>query len=306
MNHWKTYKNGNYIVHINLLDGTRIRETEEDDFVSDFATNIDMKATNYCDRNCEFCHEGSSKTGRHGDIMNEKFIETLHPYQELALGGGDITSHPDLIPFLRKLKEKEIIPNITVHQQHFEQKQSLIRQLVDEGLIYGLGVSVSNPTPKFIELVKQYPNAVLHVINGIFSVSDAKALSGHNLKLLILGYKHLRRGTEHFMKERNTVLMNQNWLYNNLQSLFDKFAVVSFDNLALEQLGVKRLIPEKDWENYYAGDDGTSTFYIDTVERKFAKSSTANFGDRYDLLDSVDDMFQVIQNEFDVAPPQKI
>lgn len=84
------------------------------------------------------CHEGSTENGRHGDIMNEKFIDTLHPYQEVAIGGGDITTHPDLIPFLQKLKDRKVIANITVNQIHFEQKQDLIKKMVDEKLIYGL------------------------------------------------------------------------------------------------------------------------------------------------------------------------
>ena len=45
------------------------------------------------------------------------------------------------------------------------------------------------------------------------------------------------------------------------------------------------------------GDDGTITYYNDKVERKFARSSTAEFDKRYDLLDSVDDMFQKILSE---------
>lgn len=39
---------------------------------------------------------------------------------------------------------------------------------------------------------------------------------------------------------------------------------------------------------------GKVTYYVDMVERKFAQSSTAPFDKRYDLLDSVDNMFKVI------------
>ena len=39
------------------------------------------------------------------------------------------------------------------------------------------------------------------------------------------------------------------------------------------------------------------TYYIDMVEQKFAKSSTAPFTKRYDLLDSVDEMFKKIVKE---------
>lgn len=287
------YKNGNFVTTI-LSDGTKIRETKDDEFIPTFAENMDIKLTNKCDGGCAWCHEGSSINGKHGDILNEKFIDTLHPYQEVAIGGGDATSHPDLIPFLQKLKEKKVIANITVNQIHFEKKHELIKKLVDEKLIYGLGVSLVNPTKHFIELIKQYPNAVIHVINGVLKPLDVKALENNNLKMLILGYKHLRRGNEYFEEEQNDIETKQQWLYENLEDIIQKFKVVSFDNLAIEQLNVKRLLTQEEWDEFYMGDDGKVTYYVDMVERKFAQSSTAPFDKRYDLLDSVDDMFNVI------------
>lgn len=287
------YKNGNFVTTI-LSDGTKIRETKDDEFIPSFAENMDIKICNYCDMGCKFCHEGSTINGKFGNILNEKFIDTLHPYQEVAIGGGDATSHPDLIPFLQKLKERKVIANMTVNQIHFEKKHELIKKLVDEKLIYGLGVSLVNPTKHFIELIKQYPNAVIHVINGVLKPSDIKALDNNNLKMLILGYKHLRRGNEYFEEEQNDIETKQQWLYENLEYIIQKFKVVSFDNLAIEQLDVKRLLTQEEWNEFYMGDDGKVTYYVDMVERKFAQSSNAPFDKRYDLLDSVDDMFKVI------------
>ena len=292
------YKNGNFVTTI-LSDGTKVRETKDDEFIPSFAENMDVKICNYCDRGCKFCHEGSTINGKFGNILNEKFIDSLHPYQEVAIGGGDATSHPDLIPFLQKLKEKKVIANITVNQIHFEKKQELIKKLVNEKLIYGLGVSLVNPTKHFIELIKQYPNAVIHVINGVLKPSDIKALENNNLKMLILGYKHLRRGNEYFEEEQNDIETKQQWLYENLEDIIQKFQVVSFDNLAIEQLDVKRLLTQEEWDEFYMGDDGSTTYYVDMVERKFARSSTAHMNKRYDLLDSVDDMFNVIRMEND-------
>lgn len=289
------YKNGNFVTTI-LSDGTKIRETKDDEFIPSFAENMDVKICNYCDMGCKFCHEGSTINGKFGNILNEKFIDTLHPYQEIAIGGGDATSHPDLIPFLQKLKERKVIANMTVNQIHFEKKQELIEKLVDEKLIYGLGVSLVNPTKHLIELIKQYPNAVIHVINGVLKPSDIKVLENNNLKILILGYKHLRRGNEYFETEQNNIEAKQQWLYENLEDIIQKFKVVSFDNLAIEQLNVKRLLTQEEWDEFYMGDDGKVTYYVDMVERKFAQSSTAPFDKRYDLLNSVDDMFHVITN----------
>lgn len=288
------YINGNFITTI-FSNGTVVRETEDDEFIPAFASNMDIKITNYCDMGCKFCHEGSSTCGKHGDILNEKFIETLHPYQEVALGGGNVLEHPDLVAFLKKLKDKKVVSNVTINQYHFEKNQELIKQLVDEKLIYGLGVSLVNPTDEFIELVKQYPNAVIHVINGVLKPEDVKKLADNNLKMLILGYKQLRRGNEYYSEDSENIIKRQNWLKEELANIIPHFKVVSFDNLAIEQLDVKRLMSDEAWEQFYMGDDSEFTYYIDMVERKFAKSSTAPFDKRFDLLDSVDDMFEKIR-----------
>lgn len=287
------YKNGNYRV-ILLDDGTKIRETNEDEFIPSFAENCDVKITDKCDGGCLFCYEGCTPNGKHGDILNYKFLDTLHPYTELALNGNDL-SHPDLIPFLKKLKEKKVIANMTVNQIHFERYQSLIRYLVDDGLVYGLGISLNNPTEKFISLVKQYPNAVIHVINGILSPSDVGMLADNDLKILILGYKMLRRGVSHYIINHENIECLQYWLKENLEEMLNHFKVISFDNLAIEQLEVKRLMNEEEWNEFYMGDDSEFTYFIDLVEGKFSKNSIAPLDERYDILDSVDAMFEKIR-----------
>lgn len=287
------YKNGNYVVKI-YTDGTKIRETEENDFIPSFAENCDIKITDRCDGGCQFCYEGCTSDGKHGDILNPKFLDTLRPYTELAINGNDLT-HPHLIPFLLKLKEKKVIANMTVNQLHFERCQDFIKQLVESNLIYGLGVSLREPTKEFVEAIKQYDNAVIHVINGILRPSDVEILADNNLKVLILGYKQLRRGEDWYLKDHENIVVKQDWLYGNLSGIIPKFKVVSFDNLAIEQLNVKRLMSDEDWSEFYMGDDGGFTFYIDLVEQKYGKNSLATV--RYDLLDNAEDMFQVIRNE---------
>ena len=291
--------NGNVRTSI-YSDGTKERFTYDDEFHPAFAENMDIKICNRCDRGCPWCHEGSTSDGKLGDIMNEKFIDTLHPYQEVALGGGNVLEHPDLIPFLHRLKDRKVIPNITLNQKHFEDNIELVDDLISKKLIYGLGISLENPIAEFIEKVKRFPNAVIHVINGVVDPVQMENMYNQNLKLLILGYKYLRRGSTWMEKEHAAIAANQWWLYEHLPNLINKFAVVSFDNLAIEQLNIKERWDEfsdKPWDEFYAGDDGMNTYYIDMVERKFARSSTASFDKRYDLLNDVDEMFRIIQNE---------
>ena len=149
------YKNGNYNVTI-FDDGTKIRENKEDYFEADFPECMDIKITNFCDMGCKYCHENSSVKGEHGDILNAEFIDTLRPFTELAIGGGNPLSHPDLMEFLKKLKEKKIIANMTVNQTHFQLHQNVINDLIrtENDLIKGLGISLTNPSDEFIEQVK--------------------------------------------------------------------------------------------------------------------------------------------------------
>ena len=214
-------------------------------------------------------------------------------------GGGNVFEHPDLILFLENLKKQKVIANITVHQVHFMQNLELIRKMIKEKLVYGVGVSVSAPTNDLLSALSEFPNAVCHVINGIWNEKVAEMMADRNLKVLILGYKELRRGNEYIAAHDEIVASNKKWLYDNLEKLFKRFKLISFDNLAIEQLNIKRLLSDEEWETFYQGDDGTSTFYIDAIEQKFAQSSTADFEKRYDIGDlTMDEMFKKITNEY--------
>ena len=178
MDNIKTYQNGNYMVSIDLANGTKTRENDFDFFKADFPECCDYKITNNCAQGCSFCHENSTSNGKHGDILGEqgiKVLESFHEYTELAIGGGDPLSHPDLIPFFRKCKELNLIPNMTVHQFAFMKNQELIEQLVNEKLIYGIGVSLVDPLqPQFLKTVSKYPNLVLHVITSFRYVYEGE------------------------------------------------------------------------------------------------------------------------------------
>ncbi len=177
---------------------------------------------------------------------------------------------------------------------------SFVESLVEQKLVYGVGVSLSSVTPALIEAVKAIPNVVIHVIVGVVRREEIEGLAGHGLKILFLGYKDLRRGHDFLWDELFYVYLCKKYLKEEIPKIIrskEYFDVVSFDNLAIEQLEVKNFLSKEEWEQFYAGDDGSHTFYIDMVERKFAKSSTASFDKRYDLLDNVDEMFRRIQNE---------
>jgi hypothetical protein len=95
---------------------------------------------------------------------------------------------------------------MTVNQVHFMKNRSFLKGLVEQNLIYGLGVSLVRVTNDFIDALKEFPNAVIHVINGLVNPLELEALSGEGLKILILGYKQFRRGKDLYEKRVNLTI----------------------------------------------------------------------------------------------------
>ena len=297
VSNWRSYINGNYIVNINLATGTkeRIQPDDSADFVPEFPESIDCSITMKCSLGCQYCYACCTPFGAEGDLRGAKFFDTLKPYTEIALQANEL-DHPDLMWLLNKLKQQNVIVNITVNEAHFMEKRDLIRKLVDNDLIKGLGISYWYYSTDFLEEVKKCPNAVLHVINGLITEKLLEPLYDNDLKVLILGYKELGRGIEYKAKKDIFLEDNQRWLYIDLWSLIDKFKLVSFDNLALEQLNVKRFLTDEEWDSFYMGDDGDFTFYVDLVNKRFGQSSLAKPEEMLPLEDDVISMFNKIRN----------
>lgn len=291
-----SYKNNDYTCTM-FSDGTKIRWNDKDSFNPIKPESIDLKITNKCNMACNMCHENSTSDGKHGDILNLPFIDTMFPYSEVAIGGGNPLTHPDLIEFLERLKERKIIASMTVNQMHFMQNIDLLKELTDNKLIYGLGISyIGGRHSNCIEAIKQFPNAVVHVINGIVHMDSLEALANNDLKILVLGYKEFRRGKALYDECGREIDSLKYQFYDMLPKIVNEgwFKCISFDNLAIKQLEPKRLMSDEDYKSFFMGIDGEYTMYVDAVNRQFAKSSVST--ERYDLMDDIADMFKVIKD----------
>ena len=308
MNILGVYKNGNYNVTI-LSDGTKIRRTDEDEFIPEFPENSDVCITKKCNQGCPFCYEGCTKEGNHSALMNgtefgQYWMNTLKPYTELAINGNDL-DHPDLDKFLIKMQEMKIIVNITVNQNQFMKHINYLKYLTDKKMIYGLGVSLSNSKDEnFFNEIKNFPNAVIHTIAGILTSEDVVILMKNHVKVLILGYKNLGRGINYKNNVYNHVDDYIKQLQFWLPKMVNQCKVVSFDNLAIEQLNVKELLfkgKEDEWDEFYMGDDGNFTLYIDAVNQTFAKNSCMPKDERFPIEGrSMTEMFNFIRDRYNI------
>ena len=291
---WK-YINGNYTIKI-YDDGTKERIYDTDP-TPEFPESMDVKITNYCvGADCKFCHERSDSNGKHGDLdFSIKLFSALPAGTELAIGGGDPTSHPNVEYMLSELKNIGVISNITVNSLHIRKNFAQLREWIQNKYIHGLGISY---TPAMMDqcvaIAKESSNVVFHMIMGVNTVDDLNRLieKVENPKVLLLGYKQYGRGESYYNEKVEDT--KYEW-YVRLHEFFNKKNLtLSFDNLGIKQANLKRFFSDYKWKEFYMGDDGKFTMYFDMVKQQYAMSSTSK--ERFDIGNkTVKQMFSEIR-----------
>jgi len=84
----------------------------------------DVKITGYCEGKCDWCYMNSTDKDSHYDNIIDKTFDYFgsmskneRPFQ-VAIGGGEPTTHPDFIELLKAFKELDIEPNYTTNGMH--------------------------------------------------------------------------------------------------------------------------------------------------------------------------------------------
>lgn len=268
-----SYQNGNCATWL-YTDGTKVR-TVDGEPRPVHPESIDLKITDYCDAGCSFCHEQSTKRGKHADLNAILGVVDGLPHGvEIAIGGGNPLSYPRLMPLLTALRARGLVANLTVNEVHFPHQLHNLIALQNQGYLHGIGVSVKDVSVHDIwrQIMPMPRNLVYHVIVGI---ADPQALlrSGKEIeRILVLGYKRYGFGKK--CKEGKLQEEIARWRYW-IGTIMRKVPHVSFDNLAIEQLGVKDMLEPETWRKHYMGDDGQFTMYVDAVREEFAVSSTS-------------------------------
>lgn len=283
------YINGNASITL-YKDGTRVVECDGD-LKLQWPLNIDIRISEQCAFGlnpktgaaiCDFCHESATTNGKHANL-NEliNVLNDLPAGVELAVGLNQIT--PEVEQFLLDCHMHGWIVNTTVNQGHLPRDKHKLQRLLEMNLIHGLGISyrrgMKDIPPEFV----RYENTVVHVIVGIDSILEAKELSKSGVrKILVLGEKDFGFNVGKVQLKSKA---HQHW-YRSVHELFELFDVVSFDNLALEQLNIKRFV--KNWDTMYQHEH---SFYINAVQKYFSPSSRSNDKTNYTMGVSIEEYF---------------
>jgi len=270
------YRNGNADITL-YEDGTRFIETEDSILRLDTPLNIDIRVSKRCPYGydssrgvsiCGFCHESATVDGKVCDY--DKLLSVIRESDlpkgtELAIGANQISD--DFIEFVKELDILGFIVNITVNERYLTDRGDRQLKKVMQ-YIKGLGISFRTlegcmNLPKW---VSGYSNTVVHVICGIDNLKDVCKLHRKYPKILVLGEKDFGFNT-------NKVDLNSKshveW-DTYIMKLIKLFNIVSFDNLALEQLHIRDKISKDEYETFYQGEH---SMYINAVDEYFAPSS---------------------------------
>ena len=310
------YKNGNVLVTL-YADGTKIREWEGEQEI-ETSESTDLKVTNRCSlgdkfsdtgellarsKTCEFCHEMSNNIGSHGDLnLIEKIWSTHQEGTELAIGGGNVMEHPDILPFLTRMSVKGFMLNITMNTLHMKPYANTIRELQESKCIRGLGISYRGP--QYMDKLPDnviYDNAVFHLILGLNNLKDCKAVIDWckprhiQPKILLLGYKQFGNGIGVYNAELQKEINKWKIYLPMLMSMGG--LTISFDNLAIKQIGVQNYMSKEDWQLLYAGNDGSHTQYCCAVTQTFAKTSTSYKKYPLSMVNNTREMMVIIHEE---------
>jgi organic radical activating enzyme len=104
---------------------------------------IDLKVTNKCEANCDFCYMSSHKNGKHADldwITQQLYSLPTRPLQ-IAVGGGEPTLWPDLLTFVYMCRALGIVVNTAVGPNP---NLNMLRKITRPNHMGAVGISYVN------------------------------------------------------------------------------------------------------------------------------------------------------------------
>lgn len=293
------YNNGSYTV---IIDSWGNKEYFGESFNPEFPDSLDLKITDQCHYGCSFCHESSGSLGKHGDLKTLlQKLKGLPKGVELAIGGGNPLLHPGLTDFLLEIKD-HFYAALTVNWKDILDpiKNKKLSELIEDGLINSLGVSLAdevidfspiasfkeNELYKILQNREGKCNIVYHAIIGITPQSTIKSIKENSFynswSVLFLGFKSFGRAKKMSLSEDTLKI----WKTEVTDIIFGKrlysFGCVNmaFDNLALEQLDIRSLIPDSLWNQHYMGNEFSHSMYVDAVRGEYGPTSRSDFSER--------------------------
>jgi len=250
---------------------------------------IDLKITDNCSYGCTFCYQSSTKEGKHANFENiKKAILMLSNSRtmEIAIGGGEPTTHPDLLAILKEIKTRNMLAcfttkNFKLHERpDFEEilktansiafscnsvsEIQNVDEIMDAARNIGLYPGSRDCAQFYIQMIPELMS------DKMFSESlEFINQEMYDTPVTLLGYKDFGFGEKYKPKNR---FKTSEWIDNIKYHSKENSIKFGIDSVLVSKWE-KELIEKGVDPMALVGSEGKFSCYLDAVTMKVHKSS---------------------------------
>jgi len=272
---------------------------------------VDVKITNMCAHQCQYCYQDSIPTGNHANdnlITNLMYGLSELECFEVALGGGDPILHPFFWNLLRKSWYNLRI-NFSTRSTDWLYVDNKRQSWLDNGGAIGFSICSESELRQIVTILKQTVSfdtwdwshrVAFHLVMGVvnewrFESILRSANNNNKLPIVLLGYKEVGRGSKYRP-------LPHGWWIDIIADLYSQGECprISIDTVLASQYS-KELkaagIPSEMYET-----EECRSMYFDLVGNQYGPSSyepdkMIKFGENHLLRpSSISDMFCKVRN----------
>jgi hypothetical protein len=161
---------------------------------------VDVKLTDYCEMDCAYCYQGSTRKGKHAHRGTvEAIIRGLASLEtfEVAFGGGEPTLYPGFLELLQFTRELGIVPNFTTRNVDFLEANAAALKKV----IGAVAISIDSSEDMSLATDRLQTTPVFdcvqwQVVHGACSTEELANIDRlrEGRPLMLLGWKTTGRG----------------------------------------------------------------------------------------------------------------
>ena len=250
-------------------------------------TLIDLSISDYCSFGCKYCYKGSTKSGLHmksDDVYNLiSDIEQAEVF-EVAIGGGEPTQCPYLIPVLSGLNKAGVVANFTTKSTEWIENEPVADEILPLIGAFAYSATDTKPLDRILAIFnyRNYDKAkfTVQIVPATMSKYQFKRIlewCGRNtIRITLLGFKETGRGAE-FKRTRIKTgydkFDEESWLEMIKEVHAEKiYPIIAIDTTLAAKYETK--LHEENIADYlYHIEEGKYSAYIDAVSMKFGPSS---------------------------------
>lgn len=200
---------------------------------------LDVAINSQCKAACSYCYTSALKTGSNFDNIVDMANDIWggmelndRPFQIAIGGAGEPTLHPDFIPFIKSVRELEIIPNYTTNGMHLTKEVLEATEKYCGGVALSWHPHISKVFHKAIDMLSGIKTKLnVHIIVGYDENSFNDLVDIYNMYsdvveyFVILPYQSVGRGESVDLDKKEDIWLRVfKWISNLPDDKKRKFA----------------------------------------------------------------------------------